>query len=578
VQSIAPPQTIFKNGRTAMHVLTRAITLMAVMLSVVVCATSQSSTPQSKEANATGAIAGRVTIAGKPAANIPVALMHNPQTGSREHLATSSTTDAAGHFQLTHVPVGRFYVTAFAPAFYSEGDGDGYIEGKAVTLAEGESVDDINISLRRGGVITGRLTDAIGRPLIRERLNLYRINPDGKKQAHHLRNYNLMQTDDRGVYRLYGLPPGRYAVSAGTPIRQGSTRMGQGNSYYTQTFYPGTSDEAKASEVEVTEGGEATAIDIVLGRSEKAHNIIVRLVAAESGKPVAGVRCGYGSMDASGRYLGSSAIGPESNARGECRLEGVLPGKYYALVASSPDASQNYTYDPVAFEITDADLNDIELKLHAGASISGTVVIDGVSAQEAVAYFRNLYIAVSIPGPVRVPQFTRPEIKADGSFRISGLSPGKARMTFYSFPHRNFTLLRVERDGVDQTEGFDIAAGDSITGLRLVFGIGTCTIRGELKIANGTLPEGVRFAITARRVGDSSPQNQFEAESDTRGRFVFADLLPGDYEISAGSDLITEGPVAAHVSFREVRKTVSVTNEIAAQITILLERANGNDQ
>jgi Carboxypeptidase regulatory-like domain len=561
-----------------MYVLARAMMLMAVMLSVVVCATSQSGTPQSKEANANGSIAGRVTIAGKPAANVPVALIHDPQTGSRERLAISSTTDADGHFQLLHVPAGRFNVTAFAPAFYSEADADGYSEGKAVTLAEGESVDDINISLRRGGVITGRLADALGRPLIRERLNLYRISPTGEKHPHHLRNYNLMQTDDRGVYRLYGLPPGRYAVSAGTPIRLGSTRMGQGNSYYTQTFYPGTGDEAKAGEVEVTEGGEATAIDITLGRSEKAYNVILRLVAAESGKPVAGVRCGYGSMDPSGRYMGASAVGPESNARGECRIEGVLPGKYYALVASSSDGSQNYTYDPVAFEITDDDLNNVEVKLHAGASISGTVVIDGKSAQEAAAYFRNLYLAVSTSAPVGVPRFTRPEINADGSFRISGLSPGKARITFYSFPRRNFTLLRVERDGVDQTEGFDIAASDNITGLRLVFGIGTCTIRGELKIVNGTLPEGVRFVIIARRVGDSSPQNQYEAESDTRGRFVFDDLLPGDYEISAGSATITDGPVAAHVSFKEFRKTVSVTNDIAAQITILLERADGNNQ
>jgi hypothetical protein len=560
-----------------MHVLARAMMLMAVMLSVVVCATSQSGTPQSKEANATGSIAGRVTIAGKPAANVPVALMHDPQTGIRERLAISSTTDTEGHFQLLHVPVGRFYVTAFAPAFYSEADADGYSEGKLVTLAEGESVDDIKIGLRRGGVITGRITDALGRPLIRERLNLYRIMPKGEKQPHHLRNYNLMQTDDRGVYRLYGLPPGRYAVSAGTPIRQGSTRMGQGNSYYTQIFYPGTSDETKASEVEVTEGGEATAIDIVLGRSEKAHNVILRLVAAESGKPVADVRCGYGSMDPSGRYMGASAIGPESNARGECRLENVLPGKYYALVASSSDGSQNYTYDPMAFEITDTDLNDIEVKLHAGASISGTVVIDGKSAQEAAAYFRNLYLAVSTSAPVGVPRLTRPEINADGSFRISGLSPGKARITFYSFPHRNFTL-RVERDGIDQTEGFDIAAGDSITGLRLVFAIGNCAIRGELKIVNGTLPEGVRLVITARRVGDASSQNQYEAESDTRGRFVFDDLLPGDYEISAGSTTITDGPVAAQVRFKEVRRTVSVTNEIAAQITILLERAGGNNQ
>jgi 5-hydroxyisourate hydrolase-like protein (transthyretin family) len=162
-----------------MHALARALTLIAVTIGVAVCAPSQTTATQSKEVNATGSIAGHVTVAGKPAAGIPVSLTADPQTGRREHLAISSTTDGDGHFQLSRVPAGRFYVMAFAPAFYSE-----------------------------------------------------------------------------GYYRVYGLPPGRYAVSAGTPLRQGDARMGEGNSYYTQTFYPGTTDETRASEVEVTEGGE----------------------------------------------------------------------------------------------------------------------------------------------------------------------------------------------------------------------------------------------------------------------------------------------------------------------------------
>ncbi|MEN3331759.1 MAG: hypothetical protein V7641_1124 [Blastocatellia bacterium] len=561
-----------------MQVLARALRLMAVTLSAVVCATSQSIAPQSKEANATGSISGRVTIDGKPAANIPISLTLDPQTDARERLVASSTTDAEGRFQLTHAPVGRFYVAAFAPAFYSEGEGGGYIEGKAVTLAEGESVDDINIALRRGGVITGRVTGAPGRPLVQERLSLYRIDPQGRKRERYGRNYNRMLTDDRGVYRLYGLPPGRYLVSAGTPVRAGTSRMGQGNSYYPQTFYPGVADEAKASEVEVTEGGEATAIDIVLGRSERAYNAMLRLVAADSGKPVAGIRCGYSSMDSTGRYMGASAIGMESNARGECRLEGVLPGKYFVLIAASSDGSQNYTYEPTPFEITDADVNNIEVKLQAGASISGTVIIEGMNAQEAAAHFRNLFIGVSIPSSVGAPRLARPSIQPDGSFRLVGLSPGKGHMRLDSFPRPNFKLLRVERDGVEQNGDFDIAAGESINGMRLIVGLGNCVIRGELKIADGTLPEGIQFVILAQRVGDSSPQTNYEAYSDARGRFVLDGLLPGDYEISAGSDFSITGPVTAPVRFKRVVKTVSLTNENEAQMTITLERETGNKQ
>src|SRR5690349_9450244 len=121
-----------------MHVLARALLLVAVTSSAVVGASPQSTTPQSKEANATGMIAGRVTIAGKPAANIPVGLVPDsqlPGINNRERFAVSGMTDADGRFQLAHVPAGRYRVKTAAPAFYNETDGNGYGNGKPIMLA-----------------------------------------------------------------------------------------------------------------------------------------------------------------------------------------------------------------------------------------------------------------------------------------------------------------------------------------------------------------------------------------------------------------------------------------------------------
>ncbi|MFL6215273.1 MAG: hypothetical protein ACJ74J_15420 [Blastocatellia bacterium] len=562
-----------------MKVLARALILTSITLSVAVCARSQSPAPQSKEAS--GSITGQVTIAGKPAANVPVILMADPMSNPLKRLGVSSTTDSEGHFQLTGVPAGRFYVAARAPAFYSEGE-RGFADGKIVTLVEGESLDDINISLRRGGVITGRITDALGRPLIRHRVTLYVIDPRGERHLYYSRNQRSQETDDRGVYRIYGLMPGRYNVSAGSPLQERSTPIRTDAASYAQVFYPGTDDETKADVVEITEGGEVTGIDIALGGKQKGYTVTIRAVAADTGKPLAGLQCGYGSIEERGAFLQVRAFGPESNERGECRIDGVLPGKYAAMAASMNDATANYTFDPTPFEVTDADVSNVEVKLRAGASINGTLVFDGLSAPEAAAYFRDISINVTAVGSLNVPRYAKPTINADGSFRISGVQSGKMRLMVNNFPRRNITLLRVEREGVAQGADFDVAAGENISGVRLVVGIGNAIIRGELKAADGALPDGFRPVmsawLSARRVGDTVSPYPRSVQSDGRGRFIFEGLLPGDYEIIIGNAFVRDESGGATVSFKRAQQTVNVTNERDAQITITLEPLTTRNQ
>ena len=108
--------------------------------------------------------------------------------------------------------------------------------------------------------------------------------------------------------------------------------------------------------------------------------------------------------------------------------------------------------------VPEPDVPNVEIKLQQGASISGTVVIEGMSLPEAAPHFPELYLGAANPSSINVPRYTRPQIGTDGSFRINGLQAGKTRMTLFGYPRRNATLLRVERDGIDITEGIDLAA------------------------------------------------------------------------------------------------------------------------
>ncbi len=166
-----------------------------------------------------------------------------------------------------------------------------YRIGKTLVLAPGEEADDVDIKLVQGGVITGRVTDADGKPVIEERINLQMVDQAGNvnNQANiPMWNYQMSQTDDRGIYRIYGLSAGRYRVSVGST--EGGFMAARNRTYYAVTFYGNTSDAAKASVVELQDGTEATNIDIRVGRAANTFVASGRIVDAENGQPIPNLR------------------------------------------------------------------------------------------------------------------------------------------------------------------------------------------------------------------------------------------------------------------------------------------------
>ena len=551
-----------------MHALARATTFITVILIATLYAMARPATQQQKAGNPTGVITGQVTVSGKPALNIAVMLVpSNGYWGSGRAIA-KTTTDREGQFQLTRIPAGRYYIAAFAPAYFSEGDSQFFRGGKSVMLSDGESIEGINISLKRGGVITGRVTDAGGRPLVEQYITLSNVDQQGRTQSFDPNNYRMMQTDDRGVYRIYGIPPGRYLVSVGVPLDKGYLRMGQGNIYYPITYHPNVTDESKATAIEVKPGGEATGVDIVAGRVEKAYAIRGRVVDADTGKPVPNQVCGYGSLHPSGNQLAGATSGPLSDDKGEFRIESIVPGKYAAF-ATVEEGSELYA-DLTPFEITDKDVGGIEVKVHRGASIAGSVVIEGLSEQEAASKLSEISLQATVPNELRMFRFSGSKVNPDGSFRITGIQPGKARIAlFYSNP-KGISIVRVERDGLEQREGIEVAAGESVSGVKVFLVYGTGVIRGQVKVEGVALPEFMQIMLTSRPT-EGGPPRQLFALADVRGRFVFEGLAPGEYEVRVNGAPF-RSPDNMQVRAKQEKQTVVVTNGAESEVTIVLEK------
>src|SRR5262245_55803578 len=119
-------------------------------------------------------------------------------------------------------------------------------------------------------------------------------------------------------------------------------------------------------------------------------------------------------------------------------------------------------------------------------------------------------------------------VNADGSFRLSGLQPGKVTIAMSNT--KDFVMSRIERNGAPVDGGIEVEAGEQVTGVRVVLAYCALAIRGEFRVIGGAMPDGYRFVAITRRV-DQPGQNMQVAEIDARGQFIIENMTQGEYEV-----------------------------------------------
>ena len=501
--------------------------------------------PQS-QAEPGGSITGKVTLRGKPVPGALVLTRSWPPTGANPQ--ATGKTDVNGQYQITNLPPGRYSVAASAPTLTLLEEGNQY--GREISLDRGETRENVDFALVRGGAITGRVSEVNGRPIVEELISVIALSPDNRQPFY--RESQTMSTDDRGVYRVYGLPPGRYKISVGSGAGSVYGRLDHGQAYYPHTYHPGVTEDSKAGVVEVAEGGEVSGVDIVVGARAKTFEASGRIVDAETGRPQPGINWGYGGN-------AMSTFGRQSDANGGFKITGLMPGRYSVFAGCEGD----YYMDKIEFDLTDHDVTGLEIRRHRGASISGKVVVDGVSDPAVLSKLNHVSLSAGAVGS---------SIDPDGSYYFCGLRPGRVKVSARSWPSSGFWLLRVERDGVDLREGIDVSPGDHVTDVRIVLAYATGVIRGQVTVPGYDLPQGMRLQIQVRRLGDEDRSSHLFAETDERGRFVIEGLISGEYELSAGSSFISSGG-AQIPRLKPVTQRVTVTNGTESPVTLVLNVA-----
>ena len=537
-----------------MRFSTRIALLIALLLTCI--AASAQDNP-----NKGGSITGRVTLANKGVAGVTVAITMSGDALSGSGLTLSAITDDEGRYRLANLPPRIYFVWPFVPAFVVAEATGIYPAGKSVTVVEGEAAEDIDFTLTRGAVITGKITDPTGRPVAMERVRIIPVQAELKRLVSSIYpSINDIRTDDRGIYRAYGLPGGSYKVVVGD-TRFAALSSTSGRRFYPQTYHPDVTDEAKAKVVELPEGSEVNDVDITVARAMTGFAVTGRFVDANNGQSVPSINFGLtiiADKEARG-FISQRGVGTSS---GTFQIDNLPPGTYAVSVLSG--SSDGHWGASESFTIRDADLSDVEVKVHRGSSISGNITVEGTDDRSILARLSRIQIqAYTIGEGNSVGSLSYSDINTDGSFQIGSLRAGKV-LIMLSARDRNvapeFALLAIDHNGIDKSGGVQLREDENISGLRLTLGYGTGTIRGTVRIEGGPLPEGAYLDAAFIRPGSSLTIGHTRV--DARGQFVFERVPPGNYEVGVNAYL-QSGRVSA-------RQAVVTSNGVATEITITL--------
>jgi len=295
------------------------------------------------------------------------------------------TTDAQGGFEFTGLPAGNYRVLASAgqysagylsSAYGAKGSSTPLVSepGTPIELADGQKFDRATIALRRGGVITGRITDENGDPLARVQVYTMFMAPGGRAQ----RTGGSASTDDLGQFRLFGLMPAEYLVVAeargptftrpnAAPERE-EDKIG-----FMTTYFPGTADEASAQRVRARAGGETPGVEIrlVSGRLFTISGMVMDSQGRASGQT-----SGQLMKTAAGF---SNSYGFSTDEQGRFQMRNIAPGSYRLIVRGrnpgGPEAQANQEMAVMTLAVN-SDLEGVTVVTGAGPTITGSVVFE----------------------------------------------------------------------------------------------------------------------------------------------------------------------------------------------------------
>jgi hypothetical protein len=475
------------------------------------------------------------------------------------------STDAQGRFEFKDLPAGRWNLTASKAGFMTlrYGQHRAFEAGTPVEIKDGQLMERADFSLPRGAAITGRVFDEFGDAVANARVQVLRyqmvqgsrrLTPSGGGD----------QSDDTGAYRIYGLPPGDYYVSATLRGNNNGPLDDQGGdtTSYASTYYPGTGNVAEAQRVTLGIGQEQPNVNFAL---QPVRTVKISGMALDSnGVPLSGGMVNLTPADAAaGGFVGFGGNAGRMRPDGTFTIANVSPGSYTLMAVAGfgggrggggfaariggpggpggPLGPMDVEFASMPIVVSSDDLTGLTLVTSKGASITGNVV----ATEGSVAKLSTNSITIVAqsaqfqPGPFQ----NRPaQVDADGNFVLFNLT-GQKFIRVNGLP-QEWTLKSVTLNGADVTDSaLEFRGSTQSSGLQIVVTDKVSDLNGKVMTARGEVTRDYTVVVFPDDPAKWAFPSRFvkTARADQQGQFRIKALPADDRYLAVAVDYLEDG-------------------------------------
>ena len=538
-----------------------AAALIVLVLSISVVSAQQVPAPPAAQGRRPAVISGRlVGVEGQPVRKAQVRVVHSDRRTTR-----TATSDADGLFSLTDVPPGEYTLSATRPGYldtvYGARRPGLNSRGTPIRLVAGQKTTDITLRMMRGSVITGTVIDEFGDPAYNVPVRAMRFYYDNGHRA--LTTGGNGTTDDRGVYRIAGLPPGEYLVSAvprdtvaaGVAAAEaGRDRQAQiaaaaktagkpapvlpvppapPSLGYVPIYYPGTPLGATAGTVRVGASEEVPGINIrlqviqtvtVAGRITSSEGTIPqsRLQLIDASLPINGVGIWFRDMRSDGTFS----------------FSGVVPGSYIVKAHGTPGGQAGVAggemWSSVDVHVDARGAEGVELRMQRGVTLSGQIALDALPPTVNRSGIRLSLYPISSPTDWEMG-ILELAIGTDGQFTARNVLPGQYRFVVRGLPE-DWTIDSATVEAKDAADlHVQVDGTRNLAGINVTLTSRRAEVAGTVSNAAGApAPDHTMLLFPAdRRMWLPQSRRIHLVQVGPDGRYAIRGLPAGEYRLAA---------------------------------------------